>query len=350
MTLIRYYHEQCRHQGYQPDARQLTVLKAIQPFYDDLLNEERRRKRWFNRLRQKKRVKGCYLFGNVGVGKTFIMDCFYRRIPLSQKMRTHFHEFIHAIHQKLRHYAGKPDPLAFIAEEIAASTQLICFDELHITDTADAMILGRLLENLFQRGVSLFVTSNEAPDHLYQRGLQRELFKKTIALIKDNMTVIEIDSQFDYRSQKINQYSRKNEAAMALKKLDDVFQQLSNNANVTTDPIRVHDRKIEIIKRANNVIWFDFDIICAPPRNPSDYLHLTKEYKTILISNMRTFSDSAKDRVVLFIRLIDVLYNANVKLIYTGDATMEKTYLHEHINFQYARAISRLNEMSIRIA
>lgn len=346
-TPIEYYHQKISEGSIIADEQQLAVLQHFQHIYQNLLHEQRARSGLLSALRKPKLVKGLYLWGGVGIGKTIIMDCFYHCIPFSQKLRMHFHQFMQMIHSELKIHQGKKNPLRAIAKKISQKALLLCFDEFHVTDIADAMILARLFKALFEQGVCLVATSNSMPDDLYKNGLQRRLFLPAIAMLKENTTVMHITTQHDYRLRHLKEagvfYAPNDDAAK--NNMDKSFEFLANEKEVYYEPLMIHGRSISIQKRTEDVVWFDFVDICSVPRSQHDYLYLAEHFKFIFISNISIITADAKNTITLFIKLIDVLYDAKIRLIASAEAPVEQLYSSGNFLAEYKRTRSRLLEM-----
>jgi cell division protein ZapE len=251
MTPSEYYQEQCKNGRIIADAEQLIVIEKLESVYTELMIEQRKRSAWTSIFRHNSLIKGIYLWGGVGIGKTFLMDCFYHTLPFKQKLRMHFHQFLQKIHQELTHHQGEVDPLQVIAKEIATQTVVICFDEFFVTDITDAMLLGRLLKALFSNGVCLVTTSNIAPDDLYKHGVQRLQFLPAIAMIKEYTQVIPIPSKLDYRLRHLREagvfYTPLDQAAFD--NMEKTFSVLTGGEVVDQLPIQIHGRLIPVKKK-----------------------------------------------------------------------------------------------------
>lgn len=347
MNPIEYYREQCRNGVISEDSHQLKALYSLQRVYDELIKEHSKRKSFMRILHKPSLIKGAYLWGSVGIGKTFMMDCFYHCLPFDQKMRMHFHQFMQHIHDQLKSHQGELDPLQKIAREISKKTMVLCFDEFYVSDVADAMLLGRLLKALFEHGVCLVATSNTEPDFLYKNGLQRLQFLPAIALLKKNTEVIHIPTEIDYRLRHLKEagvfYSPLGQAADD--KMQKTFVILSQNKEVDEKPIQVNGRAIKIKKQAGDIVWFDFTNICSIPRSQHDYLEIANQYKTVFISDIPVIPESAKDTIYLFVSLVDVLYDARVRLVISAEESVPELYSRGHMILEYERTHSRLLEM-----
>lgn len=314
MNLQTYYQQQCQQGNIQPDPEQLAALAAFQVVFDAL---QQKKSSGLLRLRKPKPVQGLYLWGGVGIGKTLLMDCFFNCLPFPQKLRLHFHAFMQKIHQELRQLQGSKNPMQIIAKDFAKKYRVICFDEFVVSDIVDAMLLARLLQALVQEGICFVTTSNSAPDDLYKNGLQRTSFLPAIDLIKQHMRVLHLASRQDYRLLQLKKTGvyftpddAKAEADMA-----DAFERVTHGHELMTDPLIIHDREIPFIKRTHEVIWFDFNVLCNIPRSQQDYLALVAEYKIIFLSHVPVLNTQSKNNVHLFVRLIDVVYDAQTALI-----------------------------------
>lgn len=290
--------------------------------------------------------RGIYFWGGVGRGKSFLMDALYDAVPYRRKRRVHFHAFMQEIHQALKSHKQQSDPLIQIAAEIAATTRLLCFDEFHVSDIADAMILGRLFTGLFDQGVVVVATSNYAPDGLYPNGLQRHLFFPTIELLKSNLDVIEVDAGIDYRLRTLAQLDvflvPADAAADARMKAD--FQTITGSPGKTGE-ITVLDRAIRVRRRAAEVIWFDFDVLCGGPRSQNDYLELARQHHTVFLSNVPKLAREQSSEARRFTWLVDVLYDHRVKLVISAAVAVEQLYTEGTQSQEFQRTVSRLVEM-----
>ena len=294
-------------------------------------------------------VRSVYLWGGVGRGKSFVMDVFFAACPFPAKRRVHFHAFMQRVHEDLRRHREVPDPLAKVAEDIAAEVRLLCFDEFHVSDIADAMILGRLLEALLARGVAFVLTSNYPPHGLYPNGLMRVNFLPTIALIERTFDVLEVDSGTDYRLRTLENVelylvppSPENEA-----KLREDFRRLTGQ-----DPmpgmLELFDREIPYLGRHLDVVWFTFAALCDGPRSQNDYLEIAREHDTVLLSGIPRMGPAQASQARRFTWLIDVLYDHRVKLIATAEAEPQELYREGLNAHEFARTASRLIEMRTR--
>lgn len=347
MTPLDYYRQQCKENVIFEDPQQLSALENLQRVYNNLITENQRRSSLFSFLRKPKLIEGIYLWGGVGIGKTLLMDCFYKCLPFQNKMRMHFHQFMRLIHNELVKYQGKSDPLQLVASDIASKAIVLCFDELFVSDITDAMLLGKLFEALFNRGVCLIATSNAQPDDLYKHGLQRSQFLPAIELLKKNTKVIHIPTVIDYRLRHLKEagvfYTPLNEESA--ENMEKTFGILTEGQTISTDPIQIFDRPIKIKKQAGNAVWFEFADICSVPRSQKDYLAISEKYRTVFISNIPIIEANAKDMICLFISLVDVFYDAGVRLVISAAEPVQDIYSRGYMIVEYTRTNSRLLEM-----
>ena len=347
MTPLDYYNEQCQKGVILQDPEQLIALISLQRAYDELIFSHKKQTNIFSFLHRSHSIKGVYLWGGVGIGKTFMLDCFFNCLPFKQKKRMHFHQFMQRIHHDLTIHQGESDPLQVIAETLANEAKVICFDEFFVSDITDAMLLGRLLKALFAKGVCFVATSNIAPDALYQYGLQRLQFLPAIDLIKRNTEVVNIKSTVDYRLRHLKTagifYSPLDQAAFD--NMQKTFSVLTKDQPFSTEPITINQRVIHIKKQAGDIVWFDFKEICHVPRSQNDYLAIAKHYKTVFISDITVILPHEKDIICLFVCLVDVLYDARVKLVISAAEPVADIYRRGFMILEYTRTHSRLLEM-----
>jgi cell division protein ZapE len=332
------------------DHAQLGVLDRLQRLHDELVEFRRARlsllRRWFHPPLP---PRGVYLWGGVGRGKSFLMDAFYTLVPLRRKTRVHFHAFMKGVHDELRTLAREEDPLATVAARIARRHRLICFDEFHVSDVADAMILGRLLTALFRLGTVFVLTSNYRPDDLYPNGLQRQNLLPTIALLKQWLDVVEVDGGTDYRLRELEQaaayYVTPPGAAEA--RLAALFERM--RAGPDEDPRLVIDsRPLKAKKRAGGLVWFDFATLCEGPRSQIDYLELARRFAVVIVSDVPRLSPDMSNAARRFTWLVDVLYDHRVKLLLSAEVAAADLYREGANSHEFARTVSRLVEMRTR--
>jgi cell division protein ZapE len=272
------------------------------------------------------------------------MDAFYLCVPLVRKRRVHFHHFMREIHRELDELKGTEDPIAAVAERTAKRYRLICFDEFHVADIADAMILGRFLEQTMERGVEFVMTSNYHPDQLYSAGLQRERFLPAIELIKSRLDVVGVDNGVDYRRLKMEKVQIYHLGKDAPRQLERIFHQLKD-VEEEKQPLDVEGRSIPYRKRAGGLVWFDFEALCGGPRSYTDYVDLTRRFHTIILSGVPRLSAKQSDAARRFTWLIDVLYDEHVKLVLSAEAAPEELFTEGENSADFQRTVSRLHEM-----
>lgn len=337
--------------GFCADAAQRTAAERLQRLYNELLSFKVARRGALRRLFLSPATpRGVYFWGGVGRGKSFLMDCFFSAVPYRRKRRIHFHAFMHDVHAQLNELKGESDPLLKVAERIAADVRLICFDEFHVSDIADAMILGRLLEALFQHGVVFVMTSNYPPDRLYPNGLQRENFLPTIALIEARIDVLEIDAGVDYRLRTLEQveiFHHPADAAAEVK-MAGYFSAIAATAGDANGSLRILGRDIDTLRRGNGVVWFDFKVLCGGPRSQNDYLELARSHHTVLLSGIPRMSARMASEARRFTWLVDIFYDHKVKLIATAECPPDLLYTEGTQAAEFLRTVSRLTEMSSR--
>ncbi|RMC95951.1 cell division protein ZapE [Aquitalea palustris] len=334
--------------GFIHDAAQAAAIEELDALWHQLLEFKDKRNRFLGRsLRSPDVPRGLYFWGGVGRGKSFLMDAFYACVPYRRKRRIHFHNFMAEVHRELRLLAGSKDPLLAYADKIARDTRLLCFDEFHVSDIADAMMLGRLLSALFERGVVLVTTSNYPPDNLYPNGLQRQNFLPTIELIKRELNVLNVDGGNDYRLRELTReplFMVPDDAA-AEARMEAMFTRLSSETLIAKQEIEILGRHIPVRKLAPGMIWFDFPAICDGPRAQTDYLEIATEFHTVFISGIPKLQ--AKDASIArrFTWLVDVFYDNRVKLIASAAVEIDDIYTDGVQASEFFRTASRLTEM-----
>ena len=292
-------------------------------------------------------IPGLYLWGGVGRGKTFLIDLFYDALPIAQKRRTHFHRFMREVHERLRAHAGERDPLAIIAREWRDALRVLVLDEFFVGDIGDAMLLGRLLERLFDEGVVLVTTSNTPPQDLYKDGLQRARFLPAIALIERDCHVLELAGATDYRLRELvrSPVYRAPLDAGSDAWLEQRWHALGGDDAHRDAGIVVDGRRIPVRARSRGIAWFDFDALCEGPRGASDYIEVAQEFHTVLLGGVPVFGDDRNDAARRFIILVDELYDRHVNLVCTADAAPAALYAGERLAAAFERCASRLIEM-----
>jgi cell division protein ZapE len=301
-------------------------------------------------LRRPPIPRGVYLWGGVGAGKSFLMDSFFAAVPLIRKTRVHFHEFMRGVHRELEEVKGTVDPLDEVARRTARRHRLICFDEFHVSDIADAMILHRLLLQLFDLGVGFVMTSNYAPDQLYPDGLHRDRVLPAIELLKQRLDIVAIDSGIDYRRrvmERIDAYLTP-PGPEADARLDQAFERVAEAED--DDPVlTIETRRIRARRRAGGVVWFDFAVLCGGPRSQNDYLEIAARFHTVIVSNVPAMSAGHAAEARRFTWLVDVLYDHGVKLLLSAAAPPEALYTAGALAHEFRRTASRLVEMQTKV-
>lgn len=351
-TPLEKYRQDLESDGFEFDAAQENAIMHLQRLYDELLLESAQgsKRPWYKRIlkaEQKKVVKGLYFWGGVGRGKTYLMDIFYECLPMDKKLRIHFHRFMHRVHDELKLLKNVENPLITVAEKIALETKIICFDEFFVSDITDAMLLGGLFEQLFDRGIILVATSNIAPERLYWNGLQRVRFLPTIALLQEFTEIVNVDSGIDYRLRTLSQaeiYHHPLDIQADLN-LNRYFEQLACEPMSEGIEISVNDRPLDVRREADGVALFDFSVLCESARSQADYMELSRIYNTILLSNVKVMGQQNDDAARRFIALVDEFYERNVKLIISAEVPMDSLYQGGILNFEFKRCLSRLQEM-----
>lgn len=290
---------------------------------------------------------GLYLWGGVGRGKTFLIDLLHSGLPIREKRRTHFHRFMREVHERLRAHAGERDPLAAIAREWRASLRVLVLDEFFVSDIGDAMLLGRLLERLFEEGIILVTSSNAAPSDLYRDGLQRARFLPAIALIERHCNVIHLDSPNDYRLRALTRspvYCAPLDADSDAW-LESRWHELRGDDGHRDAGIDIDGRRIAVRARTKGMAWFDFDELCEGPRGSADYIEIATEFHTVLLGGIPAFDAQNDDAARRFVTLIDELYDRRVNLVCSADAAPHALYRGERLAAAFERTASRLIEM-----
>ena len=347
------YSREARVRGFQPDAAQLNAISKLEALSKRLIEhrpeEESLSRRLFRKLTfssANDSVPGLYLWGGVGRGKTFLMDLFYQSLPFDEKRRRHFHRFMHDVHAELKTLKSQEAPLEIVAEHLAGQARVLCFDELYVSDIADAMILGNLFESLIERGVTLVITSNQPPRELYKNGLQRQRFLPAIALIEKHTEVLNVDSGVDYRLRQLTQAGTylSSEDPQTLHRLEALFRELSEGEQ-SGGVIDIEGRPIPVIRASDTAVWFDFGAVCEGPRSQTDYIEIAREYQSVIVSGVPVFDSTRDDAARRFLALVDELYDRNVNLVLSAATKPQGLYRGERLRQEFPRAVSRLIEM-----
>lgn len=327
-----------------PDPAQKATVAELQRIHDELLdNPPRRFKRHWPP------VDGLYLWGSVGRGKTWLMDCFFESLPFSRKRRSHFHRFMQLVHERRRAHSHQRDPLDKIAAELAHD-RVLCFDEFFVSDVADAMILGRLTAALFDRGVTLVATSNIPPERLYQGGLQRDRFLPAINRIQQCCHTLHLDGAQDYRLRALERAAVYHQPAgpQAEAKLAAFFDEVTGGGGQRDTTLTLHQRAVPARGLADGTLWCDFDALCKGPRGAADYSEIARCFHTVLISDIPVLTHEDENAARRFITLIDEFYDRGVKLVVSAEGLPKSLYQGHRLTFEFQRTISRLQEMGSR--
>jgi cell division protein ZapE len=335
----------------------LGVLPHFERLYEDLIGLERLEASLIRLLARKRVVRGLFLWGGVGRGKSFLMDSFFNCAPAARKQRVHFHRFMQHVHHGLRELQGQADPVMLFARGVARNVRLLCLDEFHITDITDAMLMRRLLEGLFEQGVVLVTTSNFEPDALYRHGLQRAQFLPAIDLIKHYLEVVAIDNGIDYRLRELEKAGVYHTESDGEARLEQAYVTIARHDASEERQMEVEGRLINVRRHARGVAWFDFPELCDGPRAKADYIELARRYHTVLLSGVPRFTIDDADKLRRFVWLVDEFYDRRVKLIIAAavpaaelvDGTPSEDSFQANLNASLnERLVSRLTEMQTR--
>ena len=347
LSPLSWYRHLIQKPGFVADTAQLNAVQQLEWLYLELLDfKAYRQKPFMKTFGQRLPPKGLYFHGGVGRGKSLLMDGFFANIPYRRKRRVHFHHFMREVHAELALLKHEEDPLIKVAAGIARRVRLLCFDEFHVNDIADAMILGRLLEELFKRGVVFVITSNYAPDQLFKDGLQRERFLPAIELLKQNLSIISVDGGTDYRLKAFEKFSVYHAplSAEAEAKLRAAFGMVAGKVQ-RANTVIINGRAIPVTSIGTGAIWFDFDAICGGPRSQLDYLEIAREYHTVIVSNIPQLGPERSGAARRLTLLVDVLYDHKVKLMISAAVPPQAIYPVGLRSDEFQRTVSRLLEM-----
>ncbi len=347
MSVKENYQKELQVRGFQSDPAQLRAIDALERCANEWAAYKEKRSNKFKKLINRPPIpRGVYMYGGVGRGKSFLMDCFFDAVPIQRKTRLHFHEFMREVHRELRELQGTVNPLDVLGKQISQRYKLICFDEFHVADITDAMILHRLLDALFDNGVGFVTTSNFKPDDLYPNGMHRDRIMPAIALLNQELDVINVDNGTDYRRRTLEQVDlyhcpmgEQADAAMT-----DAFNRLAECPD-ENPVLHIEAREIKARRRAGGVVWFDFKEICGGPRSQNDYLEIATQFHTVLLSDVPYMPVRRAAEARRFTWLIDVLYDRRVKLILSAEVAPEALYTEGPMAHEFPRTVSRLNEM-----
>lgn len=323
------------------DPLQRVVLNQLHLLAQDL---EQSKTSWFSWRRPP--LKGAYIYGPVGAGKTYLVDLFYDCLVEKKKARFHFHHFMQQVDAQLRRLQGQKDPLRLLAKELAKTTRVLCFDEFLVNDVAYAMILAELLQALVKEGIVLVISSNTPPDDLYKNGVQRQRFLPVIALIKQDCVVLHLNEQRDYRLGReplldAYLYPLNEETAQ---KMAAQFRHLAPEAT-ENQLITIQNRGLPYLRSGPKSIWFAFEVLCNFPRSQLDYLELADRFEHIFVSDVPCLTVNHTAQAIMFIHFIDVMYDRGIKVVLSAAVAMDELYLSGEMLESFQRTLSRLNEM-----
>ena len=347
MSVRSTYEAALKERGYTSDPAQQRAIDALERCASEWAVYKQRRSNSLKKLFINPDIpRGVYMHGGVGRGKSFLMECFFEAVPLRRKTRLHFHEFMREVHRELRELQGTVNPLDELGARIAKRYKLICFDEFHVADVTDAMILHRLLDALFKAGVGFVTTSNFHPDDLYPDGLHRDRILPAIELLKQRLEVLSVDNGTDYRQRTLNHIQLYHcplgpEADAAMEATFGELAEMGDQDAV----MHIEARNIQALRRAGGVIWFDFRTLCGGPRSQNDYLEIASQFHTLMLSNVPQMSVRQASEARRFTWLIDVLYDRRVKLVMSAAVPPEELYVEGPMSHEFPRTVSRLTEM-----
>ena len=352
MPLKKYYMTCIQQLGYEDDPNQLHVIDKLHALQQDFIVPQEQKSGLLKALdlfrgsKPAEPIKGCYLWGGVGRGKTWMMDLFFNTIPVENKLRIHFHHFMQKVHVDLTQLKGNQDPLKIIASRWSEKYSLICLDEFHVTDITDAMLLYGLLDALFENGIVLVATSNIHPDDLYKNGLQRDRFLPAIELIKKHTNIIHTDGDGDHRFRGVDiaasYYSPINDKNKKL--FREQFEKTAIEWSESSKAVIINKREIEIEAISTHVVWFKFEAICGGVRSTKDYMEIGKRYNTVFISDVPQMSEERDDKARRFIHLVE-LYDNKIRLVLIAETSIQELYRGRRLQFEFKRTASRITEM-----
>lgn len=341
------YELELKNRGYVSDPAQLRAVDALERCASEWAAYKAKRSNAIKKLIHRPDVpRGVYMYGGVGRGKSFLMDCFYGAVPIRRKARLHFHEFMREVHRELAELQGTVNPLDELGRRMAERYKLICFDEFHVADITDAMILHRLLRSLFENGVGFVTTSNFRPDALYPGGLHRDRILPAIDLLKEKLEVINVDHGTDYRRLTLEQVKLYHTplGPLADAEMEQAFSRLAESQD-ESPVLHIESREIQARRKAGGVVWFDFKSLCGGPRSQNDYLEIASQFHTVLLSNVPYMPVRMASEARRFTWLVDVLYDRRVKLIMSAEVPPEALYTEGPLAHEFPRTVSRLTEM-----
>jgi cell division protein ZapE len=347
LSVAQAYEAELKARGYKADPAQLRAVDALERCASEWTAYKSARSNALKKLVNRPDIpQGVYLYGGVGRGKSFLMDCFYNAVPLNRKTRLHFHEFMREVHRELANLQGTVNPLDVLAKQIAKKYRLICFDEFHVADITDAMILHRLLAALFENRVGLVTTSNFRPDDLYPGGMHRDRILPAIALLNSHLDIVNVDNGVDYRRRTLEQvkFYHVPLGAQADAEMRDAFHKIAETQD-ENPVLHIESREIHARRKAGGVVWFDFKTLCGGPRSQNDYLEIATQFHTVFLSDVPQMPMRMASEARRFTWLVDVLYDRRVKLVLSAQVAPEQLYTEGPLAHEFPRTVSRLHEM-----
>lgn len=350
MKVAQLYERECARLGYRADPAQQQVVALFDELRERLIAAKSQRGLLGGLLpgaKQQAPQRGLYVWGGVGRGKTWLMDLFFQSLPLRDKQRSHFHRFMQSVHDELQKHKEQTNPLNLVADRLAQRARVLCFDELFVTDIADAMLLGNLFRGLFERGVTLIATSNVAPDDLYKEGLQRARFVPATRLLKEHTQVVHMDGGADYRLRLLERAHTwfDARAAATAAELEKLFDAIAAEPGATDTTLILNHRRLRAHRLADGAIWFTFKELCDGPRGQADYIEIARCYHTVFLTGVPVLGPEAENAARRFISLVDEFYDRAVKLVLSAPAPVTDLYRGSKLSFEFERTRSRLIEM-----
>ena len=351
MSIRDAYEQHLLQHGHLRDLAQSHVVDLLADLQQRLIAAPAP-KRGLARLLARERtavpgISGLYIWGGVGRGKTFLMDLFFETLSLEDKHRAHFHRLMKDVHDRLRALGEIEDPLAAVARDMAAEARVLCFDEFFVSDIGDAMILGRLLQGLFDHGVTLVATSNTRPDELYRDGLQRQRFLPAIDALNRHTRVVELAGDNDYRLELLRQagtYLTPDDET-AEQRLREIFRESASSRIEEDHELEINGRPLKTLRCAKGIAWFEFRSLCDGPRSQADYIEIARWYPTIILSGVPALDEFHDNQARRFIALVDEFYDRHVKLVISAERQPDMLYSGNRLRFEFERTVSRLIEM-----